>query len=107
MGISVSREMQTIEDILDEYIRPKLREHGGNVEIDAVRKETLYVKLRGHCSGCPSAKYTLENLIKEEVLKHTHLVKDVKLSEEVSQELYDFAKRILTEGRGSAYADRN
>lgn len=103
----MNKEMQVIEDILDKYIRPQLREHGGDVEIDAVRDEILYVKLRGHCSGCPSAKYTLESLVKEEVLKRTHLVKDVKLSEEVSQELYDFAKKILTEGRVNAYADRN
>ena len=103
----MNKEMQVIEDILNKYIRPKLQEHGGNVEIDAVRNETLYVKLRGHCSGCPSAKYTLESLVKEEVLKHTDLIKDVKLTEEVSQELYDFAKRILAEGRGSTNADRS
>jgi len=48
----------------------------------------------------------LESLIKEEILQRTKLVKDVRLTEEVSQELYDFAKKILTENRGGAYADR-
>ncbi len=102
----MSKEMQTIEDILDRYIRPKLSGHGGNIETDGIREGVLYVKLKGHCSGCPSAKYTIESLVKEEVLKHTGLVKDVRLSEEVSQELYDFAKKILSERRINAYADR-
>ena len=99
-------EVQMSEDILEEYVRPKLAEHGGNIEIDDIRNSILYVKLKGHCSGCPSAKYTLESLIKEEILQRTKLVKDVRLTEEVSQELYDFAKKILTENRGGAYADR-
>lgn len=103
----MQEDMQVMEEILETYIRPKLSEHGGNIEIDGIRNETLYVKLRGHCSGCPSAKYTLESLVKEEVLHHTSLVKDVRLSEEVSKELYDFAKKILTEGRVSTDADRS
>lgn len=98
-------ERQIMEDILEEYVRPRLKEHGGNIEIDDIRNDVLYVKLKGHCSGCPSAKYTLESLIKEEILQHTEQVKDVRLTEEVSQELYDFAKKILTENRGG-YADR-
>ncbi len=92
----MSREMHVIEEILEKYVRPGLRDHGGNIEADAVRDGILYVRLKGHCSSCPSAKYTLESLIKEEVLKHTDVVKDVRLLEEVSEELYDFAKRILS-----------
>ena len=34
--------------------------------------------------------------MKEEVLKHTDLVEDVRLDEAVSQELYDFARQILS-----------
>lgn len=84
-----------LEELLDKYIRPKLREHEGGISIVEVRNKILYVKLNGHCSGCPSAKYTLESLVKEEIMAHTDVVEDVKLHEEVSQELYDFAKAIL------------
>ncbi|MDD2981132.1 MAG: NifU family protein [Hespellia sp.] len=84
-----------IEEILEEYVRPQLREHSGDVQIADIREGTVYVRLLGHCSGCPSAKYTLESQVKEEILEHSNQVTDVKLQEEVSQELYDFAKAIL------------
>ena len=101
-----NKEIQVLENILEKYVRPKLWEHGGNVEIDAVRNKTLYIKLRGHCSGCPAAKYTLESLIKEEILNHTRMIEDIRLSEEVSPELYDFARQLLA-GKISVYADRD
>ena len=88
-----------IETILDEHVRPKLAEHSGNVSVADIRNGIVYVRLTGHCSHCPSAMYTLEDLIKEEILNHTKSVQDVKLQEEVSQELYDLAKDILRNGR--------
>ena len=88
-----------LEEILDTHIRPRLREHQGGISIVDVRNGIAYVKLNGHCSGCPSAKYTLESLVKEEILNHTNCVEDVRLHEEVSQELYDFAKSILRKGK--------
>jgi len=91
----MDEKKQKIEEILEEYVRPQLREHSGDVLLIDIKDGTVYVKFTGHCSGCPSAKYTLESLVKEELLKHTDEVSDVKLQEEVSQELYDFAKAIL------------
>lgn len=87
---------QIVENILAEHIRPKLSGHGGNITLLEIRDGIAYVKFTGQCSGCPGAKYTLESLVKEEVLKYTDLVEDVRLQEEVSQELYDFAKQILS-----------
>ena len=89
-------DREIIEKILEEQVRPNLSEHGGDILIDDIRDGVVYVKMLGHCSGCPSAKYTLESLVKEEVLKHTDRVTDVRLHEEVSQDLYDFAKAILS-----------
>lgn len=89
-----------LEEILDAHVRPKLSEHQGGISIVDLRNNTLYVKLNGHCSGCPSAKYTMESLVKEEILAHTNCIEDVRLHEEVSQELYDFAKEILRKRKG-------
>ena len=86
---------EEIEAILDQYVRPALKEHRGSIQLVNIKDKTAYVKLTGHCSGCPSAKYTTESRVKEELLKRTEAVSDVKLQEEVSQELYDFAKSIL------------
>ena len=93
--LRMDKTYQEIEEILEKYVRPQLREHGGNVELANIKDKIAYVKLTGHCSGCPAAKYTLESQVKEQVVEHTELVNDVKLQEEVSQELYDFAKAIL------------
>ena len=84
-----------MEKILEQYVRPGLKMHNGNIQLTDIKNGIAYVKFTGHCSGCPSAKYTMESMVKEEVLKHTDEVSDVKLIEEVSQELYDFAKNIL------------
>ena len=87
---------QEIETILENYVRPDLRGHNGNIQLVDIKDSIAYVKLIGGCSGCPAAKYTLESVVKETVLKHTDTVRDVKLWEEVSQELYDFAKSFLS-----------
>lgn len=90
---------QNIEQILDNYVRPRLREHGGSIQLECIRNDTAYVRLGGHCSGCPSAKYTIESLVEEELRKHTDVVKSVRLQEDVSKEIYDFAKTLLKEKR--------
>lgn len=77
------------------YVSPYLVQHGGNLYLTEIRDDIAYIKFTGRCSGCPSAKYTLESIVKEELFKHTDAVKDVKMVEGVSDELYDFAKKML------------
>jgi Fe-S cluster biogenesis protein NfuA len=54
-----------------EEIRPQIQADGGNVELIAVEKQTVKVRLTGACAGCPMAAMTLkqgvEALIKERV----------------------------------------
>ena len=90
-----NRIYKTVEEILEGRIRPELGRHGGSIVLVKIEDTVAYIRLTGHCSGCPSAKYTLENLVKEEIMRHTNLISDVRLHEEVSQELYDFARDIL------------
>lgn len=84
-----------IEQILEKNVRPLLLQHAGGAQLVDIKDGTAYIKLTGHCSGCPSAKYTMESIVRDEILKGTDAVKDVVLHEEVSRELYDFAKAIL------------
>ncbi len=86
---------EEIEKLLDEKIRPSLREHGGDVKIISLTENILRVKLTGRCSGCPAAHMTNESLIASEVMQAMPGIKDVVLVEEVSQELLDMAHRIL------------
>jgi Fe-S cluster biogenesis protein NfuA len=67
MTESISKRVQ---DALDE-IRPQIQADGGDVELVAVEKQTVKVRLVGHCAGCPMSAMTLKNgveaLIKERV----------------------------------------
>ncbi|HUK84943.1 MAG TPA: NifU family protein, partial [Candidatus Acidoferrum sp.] len=48
-----------IQKALDE-IRPQIQADGGDVEFVSVEKQTLKVRLRGACAGCPMAAMTLK-----------------------------------------------
>ncbi len=59
-----------VQDALDE-IRPQIQLDGGDVELVAVEKQTVKVRLVGHCAGCPMSAMTLkqgvEAIIKQRV----------------------------------------
>ncbi len=52
-------------------IRPQIQADGGDVELVAVEKTTVKVRLTGACAGCPMSAMTLkqgvERLIKQRV----------------------------------------
>jgi Fe-S cluster biogenesis protein NfuA len=55
-----------------ESVRPSLQSHGGDVELVGTEADnTVKVRLKGACSGCPGATMTLklgiERLLKEQV----------------------------------------
>lgn len=87
--------MNQIEKVLDEKVRPYLKNHGGNVIVKEYKDGILRVKLIGQCANCVSAKTTNEELIKYNLLKEIPSIKDVVLVEGVNEELIDFAKEIL------------
>ena len=92
----MSKEMERIEAVLDEKVRPALRAHGGEIEIDRLENRVLYVKLLGQCAGCPSADLTNETLVEAEVVKALpELVQRVSVVQTVSDELWEQAKRLL------------
>lgn len=87
--------LDKIEKVLEEDVRPKLLAHEGDVEIKEWKDGVLKVKLLGHCSGCPSAIITTEEIIAESVKEKIPEVKDVVLVQEVSEDLIHMAKKIL------------
>lgn len=48
-----------------EAVRPRLREHGGDVELLAVEAGVARLRLRGSCQGCPSSTATLRSTVEE------------------------------------------
>ena len=84
-----------INNAINTKIRPLLAEHNGNIELVKVNDGVAYVKLLGACSGCPSARYTMEELVSS-VLKEIPEVKEVQMANPVSREMMDFARQLLT-----------
>ena len=74
---------------------PRAIFHEGDVQIVEYADGVLKIRLTGHCSGCPSARLTTEELIAAEVQKEIPEVKEVVLVNEISPELLDFARKLL------------
>ena len=92
----MSEEWKRIEAVLDEKVRPSLRAHGGELEIDHLEDGVLYIKLLGQCAGCPSADLTTETLVEAELVKELpDLVEKVCVVQSVSDELWEQAKKLL------------
>lgn len=60
-----------IKDLLDTRIRPAVAQDGGDIVFDRFEAETgtVWLHLRGACSGCPSSSATLKAGV-ENMLKH-------------------------------------
>lgn len=84
-----------IEHVLNEHVRPKLSEHYGNVKVLDFKDGILDIRLEGQCSNCPSARFTVEDVIEKEVKKHVPEVKRIVLIEGVSDDLLAFASKLL------------
>ncbi|WP_125153255.1 NifU family protein [Clostridium rectalis] len=84
-----------IEKIIVNEIRPYLRQHYGDIELLTVKDGVVEIKLVGQCSGCPSAKYTVENVIEKILKEKIPEVKKVVMINEMSEELLDMARKIL------------
>ena len=92
----MNEDLKRIEGVLDEKVRPSLRVHGGEIQVDRLEDGVLYVKLLGQCAGCPSADLTNETLVEAELVKALpELVKKVSVIQTVSDELWEQAKRLL------------
>ena len=92
----MSEDLKRVEKVLDEKVRPSLRAHVGEIQVDHLEGRVLYVKLLGQCAGCPSADLTNETLVEAEVVKALpELVQKVAVIQTVSDELWEQAKRLL------------
>lgn len=86
---------QEIRQILRDKVDPVLASHFGGAELTAYEEGVVYIRLTGACGTCPSAQYTVEDVIKTEIMSALPEVKDVVLDTAVSDDLIDFAKKIL------------
>jgi Fe-S cluster biogenesis protein NfuA len=86
---------EKIRKVLKEKVDPLLASHFGGVELTAIENNVVYVKLTGSCSTCPSAQYTIEDVVKGIVLEEFPEIEDVVLDTSVSPDLLEMARKIL------------
>ncbi|WP_426350378.1 NifU family protein [Alloiococcus sp. CFN-8] len=87
--------LNVIEKVLDEYVRPKLIPHEGNIEVINYENNIVKVRFLGKCSHCPSATVTVKILVEEEIKKHIEGIEEVILFEGVSDDLINYAKQFM------------
>ncbi len=75
--MGIVQKLKTIEEVIDENIRPMLVMDGGNLEILDIKENEdytdVYIRYLGACSGCASSAtgtlYAIEAILKEKVDK--------------------------------------
>ncbi|MDB5648767.1 MAG: iron transporter [Hyphomicrobiales bacterium] len=70
----------TIKELLETRIRPAVAGDGGDITFRGFRDGTVYLAMKGACSGCPSSTATLKNGI-QNLLKH--FLPDVQSVEQI------------------------
>ena len=90
---------ERLKKVLEEKVDPVLSAHFGGAILTAYENGIAYVKLTGACSTCPSAQYTIEDVVKGIVMEEIPEVQDVILDTSVSSDLLDMARKILNKER--------
>ncbi|MGI6730990.1 MAG: NifU family protein [Anaerovoracaceae bacterium] len=88
-----------IKRVLEEKVNPILASHHGGANLVSYEDGVVLVRLTGACSACPSAQYTIEDVVKSIVMEELKEVKDVVLDTSISSDLIDMAKKILNKDK--------
>ncbi len=54
-----------VNNVIETQISPELQKDGGDIELVDIKNKTIYVKLRGKCSGCKNSVMTLKNFVEK------------------------------------------
>ena len=57
-----------VNNVIETQISPELQKDGGDIELVDIKNRTIYVRLKGRCSGCKNSTITLKNFA-EKILK--------------------------------------
>ena len=52
--------VEKIKELINDYVKPAVMQDGGDIKFKGYSNGIVFVKLRGACSGCPSASITLK-----------------------------------------------
>ena len=86
-----------VEAVLDEYVRPYLAAHGGNLTVAGVEGGVVFFHLTGRCAGCAAADQTSEELINRELAARVPGIKKAVLANGIRPELLEQTLALLRE----------
>ncbi len=86
-----------VEAVLDEYVRPFLAGHGGDLKVAGVEGGIVFFHFTGRCAGCAAASLTTEELINRELAAHVPGIKKAVLANGISPELLEQTMALLRE----------
>lgn len=78
----IRQDMFTRVAAVLEEVRPYMNSHGGDVELVKVEGGTVYVRLRGACSGCSMSAVTLKNGVEEAIKARIPEIEEVLMVED-------------------------
>lgn len=64
-GMSNIQRMQKVMQVMEEDLRPRLRQDGGDIELVDVSGTTVVVSLRGACATCRMSQQTVKGLVEQ------------------------------------------
>lgn len=76
------QKMQLVQQTINEQVRPALRAHGGNIELIDVEGDKVIVAFRGMCAQCPTAEFTMRDVVEA---KLKEFVSDALVVEEAPE----------------------
>lgn len=56
-----SEIVKQVKELIENYVRPAVAQDGGDIKFRGYKEGVVFVRLRGACSGCPSAAVTLKD----------------------------------------------
>ena len=86
-----------VEAVLDEFVRPYLATHGGDLQVVGVEGGVVFFHLTGRCAGCAAADQTSEDLINRELTARVPSIKKAVLANGISQDLLEQTLALLRE----------
>jgi len=79
-----------IKNLLEEYVKPAVAEHGGNIDFVDYNKGILKLLLGGACSGCAGSMMTLKMGVEQMIMHHVPEVKFVEAEDDTNSNVNPF-----------------
>lgn len=84
-----------INKIIEDEVKPQLALHDGDIEVIKVENGIVQIKFLGACTGCPSAKFTIEDVVEKALKEKIPEIVRVIQVYDVSSELWAAYKKII------------